>query len=77
MAEDANSKIFLISNFNAYKIVDNRPIIDQFHDLRSLYANMKINDIKMGEIFVVSSNIDKLPSSWRDVIHAVKHKKEK
>ena len=76
MAEDTSSKRFLASNFNAYKMVENRPIIDQFHYLQRLHSNMKIHDIKMDEIFVVSSIIDKLPPSWRDVRHALKHKKE-
>ena len=33
IAEDASSKKFLVSNSNAYKMVDNRLIIDQFHDV--------------------------------------------
>ena len=53
MAEDASSKKFLVSNFNSYKMVEDRPIIDQFHDLKRMYSNMKIHDIKMDEIFVV------------------------
>ena len=31
MAEDSSSKKFPVSNFYAYKMVHNRPIIDQFH----------------------------------------------
>ena len=37
---------------------------------------MQIYGIKMDEIFVVSSIIDKLPPSWRNVRHALKHKNE-
>ena len=48
MAEDAISQKFLVSNFNAYKMVDNRPTIDQFQDLQRMYVNMKIHDIKNG-----------------------------
>ena len=76
MAEDASSKKFLVSYFNAYKMVDNCPIVDQFHDLQRLHSNMQIHDIKIDEIFVVSSIIDKLPPTWRDVRHALKHKKD-
>ena len=37
---------------------------------------MKVHVITMDEIYIVSSIIDKLPSSWRDVRHTLKHKKE-
>ena len=70
MAEEASSKKYLVSNFNAF------PIVYQFQELQSMYANMKIHDICLDEIFIVSSKSDKLPPSWRDVRHAIKHKKE-
>ena len=57
-------------------MIENRLIIDQFHELQRLHSNMQIHDIKMDEIFVVSSIIDKLPPSWRDVRLALKHKKQ-
>ena len=38
--------------------------------------NMKVHDITMDEIYIVSSIIDKLPNTWRYVKHALKHKKE-
>ena len=75
MAEDASSKKFLVCNFKAYKMDGNRVIIDQFYDLQRLHSNMKIHDTKLDEIFVISSIIEKLPP-WRDVRHALKHKKE-
>ena len=33
MAEDASSKKFLVSNFNNFKFDDNRPILEQFHEI--------------------------------------------
>ena len=33
MVEDTSSKKFLVSKYNSYKMVDNRLIIDQFHDV--------------------------------------------
>ena len=57
-------------------MVDNRPIIDQFHELQRMYANMKIHDISLDEFFIVSSIINKLPPPWRDVRHALKLKKK-
>ena len=57
-------------------MVENRSIIDQFHELQSMYANMKIRYIQMDEVFIVSSIINKLSPSWRDVRHALQYKKE-
>ena len=37
---------------------------------------MKLHKIEMDEVFIVSSIIDMLPPSWRNVRHALKHKRE-
>nr|GFC46547.1 hypothetical protein [Tanacetum cinerariifolium] len=43
MAEDASSKKFLVSNFMNYKMVDTRPIMEQFHEmLRILGHHIRI-----------------------------------
>ncbi|XP_021719995.1 uncharacterized protein LOC110687676 [Chenopodium quinoa] len=76
MAEDASSKKFLVSNFNDFKFVDGRSIMDQFHEIQRIYSNLKQHGINVDELFVVSSIIDKLPNSWKDVKHDLKHKKE-
>ncbi|XP_021732979.1 uncharacterized protein LOC110699771 [Chenopodium quinoa] len=76
MAEDASSKKFLVSNFNDFKFVDGRSIMDQFHEVQPIYSNLKQQGINVDELFVVSSIIDKLPSSWKSVKHELKHKKE-
>ena len=41
-----------------------------------MHANIKLHKIEMDEVFIVSSIIDKLSPSWRDVRHALKHKRE-
>nr|GFB42988.1 zinc finger, CCHC-type [Tanacetum cinerariifolium] len=33
MAEDASSKKFLVGNFMNYKMVDTRPVMDQYHEM--------------------------------------------
>ena len=63
MVEDTSSKKFLVSKYNSYKMVDNRLIIDQFHELQKIHANIKLHDINLDEIFIVSNIIDKLSSS--------------
>ena len=68
-------RIFFYVNTNSYKMVENRPVIDKFHELQRTHANMKLHKIEMNEVFIVLSIIDKLPP-WRDVRHALKHKRE-
>ncbi len=76
MQEDASSKKFLVSNFNNYRMVDSKGIMDQFHELQRFLSNFRQHNINVDETFVVSSIIDKLPPSWKDVRNSSKHKKD-
>ncbi|KAJ9553005.1 hypothetical protein OSB04_017050 [Centaurea solstitialis] len=76
MAEDASSKKFLVSNFNNYKMVDSRPVMEQYNELLRILGQYAQHDMKMDESISVSSIIDKLPPSWKDFKHMLKHKKE-
>ncbi|XP_076921704.1 uncharacterized protein LOC143583221 [Bidens hawaiensis] len=77
MAEDASSKKFLVSNFNSYKISNNRPIMDQFNELQHILGQFEQHNMHMDESIVVSSIIDKLPQLWKDFKHTLKHKRRK
>lgn len=76
MAEDASSNKFLVSNFFNYKMIDSRPVMEQYNELLRILGQFTQHDLKMDESIAVSSIIDKLPSSWKDFKHTLKHKKE-
>nr|GFB89203.1 zinc finger, CCHC-type [Tanacetum cinerariifolium] len=76
MAEDASSKMFLVSNFNNYKMVDSRPVMKQFNELLRILGQYTQHGLKMDESIYVSSVIDKLPPSWKDFKHTLKHGKD-
>ncbi|XP_071708779.1 uncharacterized protein [Rutidosis leptorrhynchoides] len=76
MVEDALSKKFLVSNFNNYKMVDSRPVMEQFHEILRILGQFTQHNLKMDESISVSSIIDKLPPSWQTFKHMLKHKKE-
>ncbi|GJS60621.1 hypothetical protein Tco_0655405 [Tanacetum coccineum] len=59
--EDASSKKFLVSNFNNYKMVDSRPVMEQFHELLRILRQYTQHGLKMDESISVSSIIDKFP----------------
>ncbi|KAJ9550828.1 hypothetical protein OSB04_014873 [Centaurea solstitialis] len=76
MAEDVSSKKFLVGNFLNYKMVDTRPVMEQYHELQRMLGQFAQYDMKMDESISVSSIIDKLPPSWKDFKNNLKHKKE-
>ncbi|KAJ9556935.1 hypothetical protein OSB04_011549 [Centaurea solstitialis] len=76
MAEDVSSKKFLVGNFLNYKMVDTRPVMEQYHELQRMLGQFAQYDMKMDESISVSSMIDKLPPSWKDFKNNMKHKKE-
>ncbi|GKD65321.1 hypothetical protein Tco_1307429 [Tanacetum coccineum] len=74
MVKDASSKKFLVSNFINYNMTDSRPVLEQYNKLLGIlkFAQHKMN---MNESIKVSCIIDKLPPSWNDFKHTLKHLK--
>ncbi|GJY79369.1 zinc finger, CCHC-type containing protein [Tanacetum coccineum] len=76
MAEDASSKKFLVSNFINYKMIDSRPVLEQYNELLGILGRFTQHKMNMDEAIQVSCIIDKLPPSWKDFKHTLKHLKE-
>ncbi|GJU14321.1 zinc finger, CCHC-type containing protein [Tanacetum coccineum] len=76
MAEDASSKMFLVSNFINYKMTNTRPVIEQYNKLLGILGRLTQHKMNMDEVIQVFCIIDKLPPSWKDFKHTLKHKKE-
>nr|GEV85233.1 zinc finger, CCHC-type [Tanacetum cinerariifolium] len=76
MAKDASSKKFLISNFTNYKMTNLRPVLEQYNELLGMLGRFTKHKINMDESIHVSCIIDKLPPSWKDFKHTLKHMKE-
>ncbi|GJX90349.1 zinc finger, CCHC-type containing protein [Tanacetum coccineum] len=76
IAEDSSSKKFLVSNFNNYKMVNSRPAMEQYNELLKILGQYTQYGLKMDESISVSSIIDKLPPSWKDFKHTLKHGKD-
>ncbi|GJZ13450.1 zinc finger, CCHC-type containing protein [Tanacetum coccineum] len=76
MAEDASSKKFLVSNFINYKMIDSRLVLEQYNELHGILGRFTQHKMNIDEAIQVSCIIDKLPPSWKDFKHTLKHKKE-
>ncbi|GJR30996.1 hypothetical protein Tco_1107228 [Tanacetum coccineum] len=69
-------KKFIMSNFNNYKMVDSRLVMEQFNELLRILGQYTQHGLKMDESISVSSVIDKLPPSWKDFKQTLKHNKD-
>ncbi|XP_057452850.1 uncharacterized protein LOC130744707 [Lotus japonicus] len=76
MEEDSSSKKFLVTDFNSYKMVESRSVMEQFNELLRILGQFTQHGLKMDETISVSSIIDKLPPSWKDFKHNLKHGKD-
>ncbi|GJX37897.1 hypothetical protein Tco_0251200 [Tanacetum coccineum] len=76
MAEIASSKKFLVSNFNNYKMVNSRHVMEQYNELFGIVGRFTQHKMNMDETIQVSCVIDKLHPSWKDYKHILKHRKE-
>ena len=48
LTEDVTSKKFLIGQFLSFKMHDNRPVLEQFHDIQRIINHCKLKKIKYG-----------------------------
>ncbi|GJZ91633.1 zinc finger, CCHC-type containing protein [Tanacetum coccineum] len=76
MTGDASSKKFLVSNFINYKMTDSRLVLKQYNELLGILGRFIQHKMNMDESIQVSCIIDKLPPSWKDFKHTLKHLKE-
>nr|GEZ67340.1 zinc finger, CCHC-type [Tanacetum cinerariifolium] len=76
MAEDASATKFLVSSFMNYKMVDNRPVMEQYHEMLRILRQYTQHNLMMDEAISVAVIIDKLPPFWKEFKHGLKLKKE-
>ncbi|GJT82772.1 zinc finger, CCHC-type containing protein [Tanacetum coccineum] len=53
-----------------------RPVMEQYNELLGILGRFTQHKMNMDEAIQVSCIIDKLPSSWKDLKHTLKHQKE-
>nr|KAJ0218484.1 hypothetical protein LSAT_V11C300108620 [Lactuca sativa] len=76
MDEDASCKKFLVSNFMGYKMIDSRPVMEQYHEMLRILGQFAQHNLKMDEAIVMVVIINKLPPSWKDFTYNMKHNKD-
>ena len=72
--EDAGLKKYVVGRFLDFKMVDEKPIMDQVNEYQHIVLEILAKGMKIDEAFQAAALIEKLPPSWKDYRNYLKHK---
>jgi hypothetical protein len=72
---DAGSELYVMEQFHDYRMVENRPVVEQAHEIQALVKELELFGCALPDKFVVGCMIAKLPQSWTDFATSLKHKR--
>ena len=75
-ADDAGKKKYVCGKFMQFKMVDNKPIMEQVHEYENLVADILSEGMQMCAVLQANFLIEKLPDSWSSYRNHLKHKKK-
>src|SRR5438105_13977609 len=73
---DAGSELYVMEQFHDYKMVDDRSVVEQAHEIQSLAKELENFPCVLHDKFVAGCIIAKLPHSWKDFATSLKHKRQ-
>nr|ABA94371.1 retrotransposon protein, putative, Ty1-copia subclass [Oryza sativa Japonica Group] len=73
---DAGSELYVMEQFYDYKMVDDRSVVEQAHEIQMLTKELENNNCELPDKFVAGGIIAKLPPSWSDFATSLKHKRQ-
>ncbi|XBJ11327.1 hypothetical protein VPH35_016037 [Triticum aestivum] len=74
-AADAGSEMYIIEQFHDYKMVENRPVLEQAHEIICIVKELELLKCELPGKFVAGCIIAKLPNSWRNFTTTLKHQR--
>jgi hypothetical protein len=73
---DVGSELCIMEQLFDYKLVENRPIVEQAHEIQALAKELDQFSCVLPDKFVAGGIIAKLPLSWMDFATTLKHKRQ-
>ena len=71
--EESGDKKYAVGRYLNFKMIDYKPILPQVHEFQSLVSEIVKEGIWVDEQFQVTTIIEKLPSTWKDIQKTLKH----
>jgi hypothetical protein len=72
---DAGSELYIMEQFHDYRIVDDRSVVEQAHEIQALVKDLEMHGYELHDKFVAGCMIAKLPPSWTEFATSLKHKR--
>jgi hypothetical protein len=76
-ASDVGKKLYIMESFHDYKMVANKSIVEQAHEIQRLAKELELLKYVIPDEVVAGCIIAKLPSPWRNFATSLKHKRVK
>jgi hypothetical protein len=73
---DVGSELYIMEQLFDYKMVENRPVVEQAHEIQALAKELEQFPCVLPDKFVVGGIIAKLPPFWTDFATTLKHKRQ-
>jgi hypothetical protein len=73
---DAGSELYIMEHLFDYKMVENRPVVKQAHEIQALTKELEQFSCVLPDKFVAGGIIAKLPPSWTHFATTVKYKRQ-
>ena len=77
---NAGSELYVMEQFLDYRMVENRSMVEQAHEIHTLAKNLKNcskeSPCVLPDKFVAGGIISKLPPFWRNFATSLKHKRQ-
>ena len=73
---DASTELYVMEQFYDYRMVDERSVVEQAHEIQSLAKELEQFKCSLPDKFVAGGIIAKLPPSWRNFATSLKHKRQ-
>ena len=65
---NACSELYVMEQFHDYRMVDDRSVVEQAHEIQTLAKELKIFGYLLPDKFVAGYIIAKLPQAWTDFL---------
>ncbi|TLX67365.1 hypothetical protein E9993_23295, partial [Labilibacter sediminis] len=75
-AHEEGTNKYLVSKYLEFQMVDEKPILEQVHELQVLVNKLTALSIVLPKLFQVGAIIVRLPPSWKDFSKRMMHRSE-